>query len=209
MVVERKLAAERNIARRDMTRAEFLDEVWNWKAYSEGTITNQLKRLGASCDFSRERFTMGRREDGENGQMQQAVIEFFVRLHEEGLLYKDKRLVNWDPKFQTAISDLEVVQKEITGSFKWSRADRDADGNPVAPDLNKLFKLLDKEPGGHLYHFDYPVVDADGRETGEVITVATTRPETMLGDTGVAVHRKTRAMRRWWARCCACRCVAG
>jgi valyl-tRNA synthetase len=188
MVVERQLAAEGNISRREMGRTAFLDKVWEWKAFSEGTITNQLKRLGASCDFSRERFTMGNREEGENGQMQKAVIEFFVRLHEAGLLYKDKRLVNWDPKFQTAISDLEVVQKEIRGSFKWERGETDADGNPVPPDFAKLFKLLDKEPGGHLYYFDYPILDDEGVETGEVITVATTRPETMLGDTGVAVH---------------------
>jgi valyl-tRNA synthetase len=188
MVVERNLAKEGNISRRDMGRQAFLDKVWEWKTYSEGTITEQLKRLGASCDFSRERFTMGNREDGENGQMQQAVIEFFVRLHEAGLIYKDKRLVNWDPKFQTAISDLEVVQKEIKGSFTWSREDKDADGNPLQPDFAKLFKLLDKEPGGHLYHFDYPIVDSAGIDVGEVITVATTRPETMLGDTGVAVH---------------------
>jgi valyl-tRNA synthetase len=188
MVVERKLAAEGNIGRREMGREAFLDKVWEWKAFSEGTITNQLKRLGASCDFSRERFTMGNREDGENGQMQQAVIEFFVRLHEQGLLYKDKRLVNWDPKFQTAISDLEVVQKEIKGSFAWMRGEKDAEGNAIEPDFAKLNKLLDREPGGHLYHFDYPVIDEAGNDTGAVITVATTRPETMLGDTGVAVH---------------------
>jgi valyl-tRNA synthetase len=195
MVVERNLAKEGNEGRREMGRDKFLDKVWEWKAWSEGTITNQLKRLGASCDFSRERFTLGARpaqghsqQSNEADQMVQAVTEFFVRLHEAGLLYKDKRLVNWDPKFQTAISDLEVVQKEIKGSFAWSRDDRDAEGNPVPLDLARLNKLLDREPGGHLYHFDYPVVDEAGEETGEVITVATTRPETMLGDTGVAVH---------------------
>ena len=181
MVVERKLAAEKKPGRRDLGREAFLKEVWAWKEESGGTIVNQLKRLGASCDWSRERFTM-------DPGLSTAVIEFFVGLHDAGLMYKDKRLVNWDPKLLTAISDLEVEQKEIRGSFKWSRDDKDADGNPVAVNHAALAKLLDKEPGGHLYYFDYPVVDADGKETGEIITVATTRPETMLGDTAVAVH---------------------
>ena len=190
MVVERKLAQEKKPGRRDLGRDRFLEEVWAWKAESGGTIINQLKRLGASCDWSREKFTMGTREAAENDQMQQAVIEFFVALHEQGLMYKDKRLVNWDPKLLTAISDLEVEQKEIKGSFKWSREDRDADGNPVPLNHEALGKLLDKQPGGHLYYFEYPVVDDAGAETGEVITVATTRPETMLGDTAVAVNPK-------------------
>ncbi len=106
----------------------------------------------------------------------------FVQLHREGLIYRDKRLVNWDPKFQTAISDLEVQQVESKGSFKWAR---DA-GEPL--DEAALAKVLNKSPNGHLYHFDYPVVNEAGEETGEVLTVATTRPETMLGDTAVAVH---------------------
>ena len=135
----------------------------------------QLKRLGASCDWSRERFTL---DEG----LSRAVAKVFVQLYREGLAYKDKRLVNWDPKFQTAISDLEVVQVEAKGSFRWSRAD----GAPL--DAAALAKVLAKNPNGHLYYFEYPVVDSDGEETGERVTVATTRPETMLGDTAVAVH---------------------
>ncbi|HRK24184.1 MAG TPA: valine--tRNA ligase [Beijerinckiaceae bacterium] len=181
MVVERKLAAEKKDDRRTMGRERFLEEVWAWKAESGGTIVNQLKRLGASCDWSRERFTM-------DPGLSEAVIEFFVGLHEAGLIYKDKRLVNWDPKLLTAISDLEVEQREVKGSFKWSRGETDKEGNPVSLNHAALGKLLDREPGGHLYYFDYPVVDDTGKETGAVVTVATTRPETMLGDTAVAVH---------------------
>ncbi|GAB6843933.1 valyl-tRNA synthetase [Methylorubrum rhodinum] len=148
MVVERKLAETRQPDRRTLGREEFLRRVWAWKEESGGTIIGQLKRLGASCDWSRERFTM---DEG----LSRAVLKTFVDLHAKGLIYRDKRLVNWDPKFQTAISDLEVQQIETKG---------------------------------HLWHFDYPVVDEAGAETGEIITVATTRPETMLGDTAVAVH---------------------
>ena len=149
MVVERRLM-ERQIHRRDLTREEFVDKVWEWKAESGGAIFNQLKRLGASCDWSRERFTM---DEG----LSAAVLEVFVTLYKEGLIYKDKRLVNWDPKLLTAISDLEVEQKEV-------------DGN--------------------LWYFRYPVEGAtfDPEDAATYITVATTRPETMLGDTGVAVH---------------------
>ena len=107
MVVERQLQ-ERQIHRRDIGREKFLDYVWKWKEESGGTIVNQLKRLGASCDWSRERFTM---DEG----LSEAVVEIFVRLNDAGLIYKDKRLVNWDPKLLTAISDLEVVQEEING----------------------------------------------------------------------------------------------
>jgi valyl-tRNA synthetase len=161
--------------RRALGRRAFVERVWAWKAESGGAIVAQLKRLGASCDWSRERFTL---DEG----LSRAVAKVFVQLYRERLLYKDKRLVNWDPKFQTAISDLEVVQVEARGSFKWSRADE-------APlDAAALAKLLAKNPNGHLYYFDYPVVDAEGEETGESVTVATTRPETMLGDTAVAVH---------------------
>src|SRR6185436_8956435 len=142
MVVERQLM-ERQIQRRDIGREEFVRKVWDWKAESGGMIFNQLRRLGASCDWSRERFTM---DEG----LSKAVLEVFVRLYKEGLIYKDKRLVNWDPKLLTAISDLEVVQKEIKSS---------------------------------LWHIRYPVEGSD-----RFIVVATTRPETMLGDTGVAVH---------------------
>ena len=148
MVVERRLMETQQPDRRTLGRDEFLRRVWAWKEESGGTILGQLKRLGASCDWSRERFTM---DEG----LSKAVLKTFVDLHAQGLIYRDKRLVNWDPKFQTAISDLEVQQVEVKG---------------------------------HLWHFDYPVVDADGAETGELITVATTRPETMLGDTAVAVH---------------------
>jgi valyl-tRNA synthetase len=149
MVVERRLM-ERQIRRRDLGREEFIDKIWEWKAESGGMIFHQLKRLGASCDWSRERFTM---DEG----LSRAVIEVFVTLYHEGLIYKDKRLVNWDPKLLTAISDLEVEQHEVNG---------------------------------HLWYFRYPVEgqEFDPENPKTYITVATTRPETMLGDTGVAVH---------------------
>jgi valyl-tRNA synthetase len=175
MVVERKLLEGQEPDRRRMGREAFLERVWAWKAESGGAIVEQLKRLGASCDWSRERFTL---DEG----LSRAVAKVFVQLYREGLIYKDKRLVNWDPMFQTAISDLEVVQVECRGSFKWSRGD----GAPF--DADGLAKVLTRNPNGHLYYFDYPVVDSHGEETGERVTVATTRPETMLGDTAVAVH---------------------
>ncbi|MDX2259707.1 MAG: valine--tRNA ligase [Hyphomicrobiaceae bacterium] len=171
MVVERQMAEHQEPDRRAIGRDKFLEKVWSWKEQSGGTIINQLKRLGASCDWSRERFTM---DEG----LSKAVVEVFVTLHEQGLIYKDKRLVNWDPKFQTAISDLEVVQVEATGSFKWDSSS----GEDL--DLAALNKLLDKNPSGHMYHFRYPLSGDPTR----FIVVATTRPETMLGDTGVAVH---------------------
>jgi valyl-tRNA synthetase len=163
MVVERKLAAEGNIGRRDLGRDAFIDKVWEWKAESGGTIVRQLRRLGASCDWSRERFTL---DEGLNA----AVRKVFVQLHRDGLIYRDKRLVNWDPHFQTAISDLEVEQKEVEGAY-WHFAYPLADG----------------------VTYEHPVAfDEDGKpteyETRDYIVVATTRPETMLGDTGVAVH---------------------
>ncbi len=148
MVVERQLMERQEPDRRRMGREKFLEKVWAWKAESGGAIVNQLKRLGASCDWSRERFTM---DEG----LSRAVVKVFVQLYREGLIYKDKRLVNWDPKLLTAISDLEVAQVEVKG---------------------------------HLWHFKYPIVDGAGKETGEFIIVATTRPETMLGDAAVAVH---------------------
>ena len=148
MVVERQLMERQEPGRREMGRAAFVERIWAWKEESGGQIVGQLQRLGASCDWSRTRFTM---DEG----LSAAVVKVFVTLHKQGLIYRDKRLVNWDPRFLTAISDLEVVQVETKG---------------------------------HLWHFRYPVVDAEGRDTGEVITVATTRPETMLGDTAVAVH---------------------
>jgi valyl-tRNA synthetase len=143
LVVSRQLA-ERQIQMRDLGRDKFLEKVWEWKAESGGTIVNQLKRLGASCDWSRERFTM---DEG----LSKAVIKVFVELHRAGLIYRDKRLVNWDPEFQSAISDLEVDSLEVKGN---------------------------------LWHFRYPLKD----NPNEYIVVATTRPETMLGDTAVAVH---------------------
>src|SRR5215813_7999295 len=143
MVVERQLMERQEPSRRDMGREKFLERVWAWKAESGGTIINQLRRLGASCDWSRERFTM---DEG----LSRAVIKVFVQLYKQRLIYKDKRLVNWDPKLLTAISDLEVQQVEVKGS---------------------------------LWHIKYPVEGSD-----EFITVATTRPETMLGDSAVAVH---------------------
>jgi valyl-tRNA synthetase len=143
MVVERQLA-ERQIQRRDLGREEFVKRVWEWKEESGGTIVRQLKRLGASCDWSRERFTM---DEG----LSRAVLKVFVDLYKQGLIYKDKRLVNWDPKFQTAISDLEVQQVEVKGN---------------------------------LWHIRYAIDGMPDRS----ITVATTRPETMLGDVAVAVH---------------------
>ncbi|MGM0560811.1 MAG: valine--tRNA ligase [Pseudomonadota bacterium] len=143
MVVERNLAAE-GMTRHDLGREKFLDKVWEWKAQSGGSITQQLTRLGASADWSRERFTM---DDG----LSEAVRRVFVSLYREGLIYRDQRLVNWDPKLHTAISDLEVQQEEVDG---------------------------------HLWHFRYPVEGEEGR----YLIVATTRPETMLGDSGVAVH---------------------
>ena len=150
MVVERQLMERQQPGRREMGREKFLQRVWEWKAESGGTIVNQLKRLGASCDWSRERFTM---DEG----LSRAVLKVFVELHRAGLIYKDKRLVNWDPKLLTAISDLEVIQVETKG---------------------------------HLWYLRYPL---EGKtfnpdDPSTYIVVATTRPETMLGDTAVAVN---------------------
>jgi valyl-tRNA synthetase len=143
MVVERQLAEKGLPGRRDLGREKFLEKVWERKEESGGTIVNQLRRLGSSCDWSRERFTMA---EG----LSKAVLKVFVDLYNQGLIYKDKRLVNWDPKLLTAISDLEVEARETNG---------------------------------HMWHFKYPIEGTD-----QFIVVATTRPETMLGDTGVAVH---------------------
>ena len=172
MVVERQMAAAKEPDRRTLGREKFLEKVWAWKEESGGAIINQLQRLGVSCDWSRERFTMDK-------GLSEAVIKVFVALYEEGLIYKDKRLVNWDPKFQTAISDLEVEQIETTGSFAWSDGDEE---NPF--DGDALAKVLAKNPSGHMFHFRYPLKDDPKR----FVVVATTRPETMLGDSGVAVH---------------------
>jgi valyl-tRNA synthetase len=150
MVVERQLMERQEPTRRDLGRAKFLERVWKWKAESGGIIVNQLKRLGASCDWSRERFTM---DEG----LSRAVLKVFVELHRQGLIYKDKRLVNWDPKLLTAISDLEVQQIELKGSLWYLRYP--IEGKTFSPD-----------------------------DPASFIVAATTRPETMLGDTGVAVH---------------------
>jgi len=161
MVVERNLESQ-GLHRAEIGREAFLEHVWEWKAQSGGAITRQLRRLGASCDWARERFTMDER-------YQRAVTHVFVELHKRGLIYRDKRLVNWDPKFQTAISDLEVDNREVNG---------------------------------HMWHFKYPLEggrtytyverDEDGKvlfeEERDYISIATTRPETMLGDGAVAVH---------------------
>ncbi|HEX8471338.1 MAG TPA: class I tRNA ligase family protein, partial [Brevundimonas sp.] len=163
MVVERQLAAAGNMGRREMGRDAFVEKVWEWKAESGGSIVQQLRRLGASCDWSRERFTL---DEGLNA----AVRKVFVQLHKEGLIYRDKRLVNWDPQFQTAISDLEVEQREVEG-FYWHFA----------------YPLADGVTYEHPIAFDEEGV-ATEYETRDYIVVATTRPETMLGDTGVAVH---------------------
>lgn len=162
MVVERKLAASGNQDRRSMGRDAFVDKVWEWKEESGGTILNQLRRLGASCDWENTKFTL-------DDDLNIAVNKVFVDLYEEGLIYRAKRLVNWDPHFQTAISNLEVENKEVDG---------------------------------HMWHFKYPLAggetytyvekDEDGNvtleETRDYISIATTRPETMLGDGAVAVH---------------------
>ena len=142
MVVERKLDAE-GVKRRDLGRDKFVDEVWKWVDQSGGTISKQLQSLGASPDWARDRFTL---DEG----LSKAVRLVFVQMHQEGLIYRDKRLVNWDPKLQTAISDLEVEQRDVNG---------------------------------HYWHIRYPVENSD-----EHLVVATTRPETMFGDTAVAVH---------------------
>jgi valyl-tRNA synthetase len=149
MVVERKIAAEEDKTRHDYGREGFIDKIWQWKEESGGTIGKQMRRLGNSIDWSRERFTM---DEG----MSEAVQEVFVRLFEDDLIYRGKRLVNWDPKFHTAISDLEVENK-------------------------------DKK--GHMWHLRYPLADDEKTAEGlDYLVVATTRPETMLGDTGVAVN---------------------
>ncbi|MGE4611325.1 MAG: valine--tRNA ligase [Paracoccaceae bacterium] len=162
MVVERKLAEAGNEGRKEMGREKFLEKVWEWKEESGGQIVNQLKRLGASCDWSRNRFTM-------DPGFHEAVLKVFVEMYNKGLIYKGNRLVNWDPKFETAISDLEVENIEVDG---------------------------------HMWHFKYPLADGETytyvekdeddnvilTEERDYIAIATTRPETMLGDGAVAVH---------------------
>ncbi|MEM6759388.1 MAG: valine--tRNA ligase [Pseudomonadota bacterium] len=172
MVVERRLAETQQPSRTELGRAAFTQKIWEWKAESGGTIRDQLKRLGASCDWSREAFTMSGAPgapEGNEGNFHDAVIKVFVEMYNQGLIYRGKRLVNWDPHFETAISDLEVENVEVPG---------------------------------HMWHFKYPLAggesytyvekDADGNvtlsEERNYISIATTRPETMLGDGAVAVH---------------------
>ena len=172
MVVERKLAETQQPSRSEMGREAFLEKVWEWKAESGNTIIDQLKRLGASCDWDRNAFTMSGAPNapaGEEGNFHDAVIKVFVDMYNKGLIYRGKRLVNWDPHFETAISDLEVENIEVDG---------------------------------HMWHFKYPLAggatytyvekDEDGNvtleEVRDYISIATTRPETMLGDGAVAVH---------------------
>ncbi len=157
MVVERNLAKE-GISRHDLGREKFIETVWQWKARSGGTITKQLRRLGASCDWSRERFTM---DEG----LSRAVRKIFVNLYKDGLIYKAKKLVNWDSKFMTAVSDLEVIQKETLGK---------------------------------MYYYKYPIEN----NPGEFIHIATTRPETMFGDTAVAVSDKNEKLKHLIGKNC-------
>ncbi|MGR3446674.1 MAG: valine--tRNA ligase [Paracoccus sp. (in: a-proteobacteria)] len=172
MVVERQMAQRQEPNRREIGRDAFVEKIWAWKQESGDTIINQLQRLGASCDWSRNAFTMSGAPgapDGEEGNFHDAVIRVFVDLYNKGIIYRGKRLVNWDPHFETVISDLEVENREVPG---------------------------------HMWHFKYPLAggetyeyverDEDGnvtlRETRDYISIATTRPETMLGDGAVAVH---------------------
>ena len=157
MVVERNLAKE-GISKHDLGREKFIETVWKWKAQSGGTITKQLRRLGASCDWSRERFTM---DEG----LSRAVRKIFVSLYKDGLIYKAKKLVNWDTKLGTAVSDLEVVQKEANGK---------------------------------MYYYKYPI---EG-ETGEYVHIATTRPETMFGDTAVAISKDNEKLKHLIGKNC-------
>ncbi|MFN4058302.1 MAG: valine--tRNA ligase [Roseinatronobacter sp.] len=172
MVVERKLAAEGKPPRRDWDRKAFTDEIWRWKQESGGTIIGQLKRLGCSLDWSRNAFTMSGAPGapaGEEGNFHDAVIKVFVDMYDKGLIYRGKRLVNWDPHFETAISDLEVENIETDG-FMWHFKYPLAGGT--------TYRYIEKDAEGTV------IVD----EIRDYISIATTRPETMLGDGAVAVH---------------------
>ena len=172
MVVERRLAEQKQPSRTQLGRKAFTAKVWEWKAESGGTIVSQLKRLGASCDWSREAFTMSGAPGapvGEDGNFHDAVIKVFVEMYKKGLIYRGKRLVNWDPHFETAISDLEVENIEMPGHmwhFKYPLAD------------GETYIYVEKDPDGNVIL----------KEVRNYISIATTRPETMLGDGAVAVH---------------------
>ena len=162
MVVERKLSEEKMPGREELGREKFLEKVWEWKEESGDTIVNQLKRLGASCDWDRNRFTMDK-------GFHDAVLKVFVEMYNKGFIYRGKRLVNWDPHFETAISDLEVENIEVDGQFwhfKYPLAD------------NETYIYIEKDDVGNV------VLE----EERDYISIATTRPETMLGDGAVAVH---------------------
>ncbi|MDO8983839.1 valine--tRNA ligase [Cypionkella sp.] len=172
MVTERDMALHQEPSRREMGREKFLARVWQQKVKSRGTIIGQLQRLGASCDWDREAFTMSGAPGapaGEDGNFHDAVIKVFVDMYTKGLIYRGKRLVNWDPHFETAISDLEVENIEVAGHmwhFKYILADKQS------------YEYIEKDEDGHVTL----------RETRNYISIATTRPETMLGDGAVAVH---------------------
>jgi valyl-tRNA synthetase len=163
IVVERQLQ-DQGRSRHDLGRKNFVAQVWDWKASSGATITNQMRRMGDSVDWSREYFTM-------DDKLSAIVTETFVRLFDEGLIYRGKRLVSWDPALKSAVSDLEVESEEEDGL---------------------------------LWHIRYPLEDGSGS-----LVVATTRPETMLGDTAVMVHPDDERYTAWWASRCACRCATG
>ena len=162
MVVERELEKKENISREDLGRKKFLEKIWEWKNQSGGMIIEQLKRLGASCDWNRNRFTM-------DNDFQNSVINAFVKMYEMGYIYKGERLVNWDPHFKTAISDLEVENIEVDGYFWHIKY-------PLKDGIN--YEYLEFDEDGKVIH----------KEKRDYISIATTRPETMLGDGAIAVH---------------------
>ena len=164
VVVEKKLKREQNLTRHDLGREEFIKEIWKWKEEKGGTIGMQLRRIGSSCDWDRERFTM-------DDVSVKAVLEAFIRMHETGLIYRAKRLVNWSCTLNSAISDIEVDKVPLKGRTLMS-----------VPGYKEKIEF------GTLTSFAYKIIDDAQKETGEEIVVATTRPETMLGDTAIAVH---------------------
>jgi len=166
VVVEKKIKREQNKTRHDLGREAFVQEIWKWKNEKGDTIANQLKRIGSSCDWDRQRFTM-------DDVSVKAVLEAFIRMHEKGLIYRNKRLVNWSCALNSAISDIEVDKVALKGKTYLS-----------------IPGYAEKLEFGTLTSFAYKVIESEtsGKETGEEIVVATTRVETMLGDTGIVVH---------------------